>query len=93
MAILEIYAVSWEAEAIQTPLMSLTLQGQVSPKQPEISPEGVAHLSQSKLLPMLLDCARSYHSTADIRFDHKVTSVKTFGGHVNVRAEGLEVTT
>jgi hypothetical protein len=45
--------------------------GQTSAYQRQLSPEPIAHLSQHKLLPMLLDVAQRY-PTARVLFGHRV---------------------
>ena len=47
------------------------VQGQDSAQDPSISPEQVVHLSQNRLLPLLLDQV----GDADVRFGHSVDSV------------------
>ena len=53
-----------------------TPQGQDAPRVPERSPEGVAHLPQSRLLPMLLEVATSLGGPACVRFGHAVAGVR-----------------
>ena len=43
---------------------------------PERSPEGVAHLPQSRLLPMLLEVATALGGPACVRFGHAVAGVR-----------------
>ena len=51
------------------------MQGQASPRTHDISPEPVAHLSQHRLVPMLLSHAASNAVGSAVRFDHTVTGV------------------
>lgn len=47
--------------------------GQSEPRDPRISPEGVSHLSQDRLLPLLLRRARE--AGAEVHFGHEVEQV------------------
>lgn len=51
------------------------MQGQDSPRQAHLSPEGVTHLSQNRLLPMLLDSARREGAAGRVAFGQKVWAV------------------
>jgi hypothetical protein len=51
---------------------------------PDISPEPVAHLSQHRLVPMLLKCACSNPAYTAVSFDRTVTGVKQSGESVTV---------
>ncbi len=71
------------------------VQGQVSPSQPEISPEGVSHLSQSKLLPLLMASAKTAPSKGTIQMGSTVKAVEQRAGSVSVlvQTEAVRVRT
>ncbi|KAK9846335.1 hypothetical protein WJX81_001811 [Elliptochloris bilobata] len=51
-------------------------EGQDAPRVPDRSPVGVAHLPQSRLLPMLLDLATAPGVPGRVRFGHAVTDLR-----------------
>ena len=51
------------------------MQGQDSPHQPHLSPVGVTHLSQNRLLPMLLDSATRDGAAGRVLFGQIVKAV------------------
>jgi 2-polyprenyl-6-methoxyphenol hydroxylase-like FAD-dependent oxidoreductase len=55
--------------------MTILVQGQDDVYQQGLSPEGVTHLSQNRLLPMLLDSARREGAAGEVRFARRVRSV------------------
>jgi len=61
--------------------------GQDSPYVPYASPEPVAHLSQHKLLPILLERAEASPRTASIWFGTQVTAIRDRGSEVAVTVE------
>ena len=67
------------------------MQGQDSPRQPGISPEGVSHLSQSKLLPLLMASAKTASSEGTIRMDCVVKDVDQQADSVSVLVQTKEV--
>lgn len=67
------------------------VQGQESPRQPEISPEGVSHLSQSKLLPLLMASARTASSKGTIRMGCTVKAVEQGSDSVTVTIQDKAV--
>ena len=63
------------------------LQGQSSSVDPVVSPEGVAHLSQHRLLPLLHAHATAAHSQASIHFGHKVIGLHQDQDAVSITIE------
>ncbi len=59
----------------------------------QISPEPVAHLSQHRLVPMLLSCATSNAVGSSVIFDHTVTDVRQTGDNVTVMTKTAQVCT
>ena len=59
----------------------------------DISPEPVTHLSQHRLVPMLLKCASSNDANSSILFDHAVLGVKQSGESVTVATTDSQVYT
>ena len=55
---------------------SLGRKGQDGPRMHHLSPEPVAHLSQHRLLPILLRSATASDALADLRFGHAVSRVE-----------------
>lgn len=69
------------------------VQGQDSPRVVDISPEPVAHLSQHRLVPMLLRCATSNALGSRVDFDQTVTHVSQTGDSVTVSTRTSQVCT
>ena len=69
----------------------LTVQGQQQPRMQHLSPEGVAHLSQNKLLPLLLQRALGANEPHSIRLGHAVQSVQQTQPGVSCRVDTAEV--
>ena len=67
------------------------MQGQDSPRQPDVSPEGVSHLSQSKLLPFLMASARTASSKGTIKMGCTVKNVEQRADSVSVLVQTQEV--
>ena len=57
----------------------------------DVSPEPVAHLSQHRLVPMLLRCASSNDADSNIFFDRAVVGVKQSGESVTVATTDSQV--
>ena len=67
------------------------MQGQDSPNQPHLSPVGVTHLSQNRLLPMLLDSAARRGAMGRVLFGQRVKAVAQETKGVAVTVETPEV--
>ena len=67
------------------------MQGQQQPRMQHLSPEGVAHLSQNKLLPLLLHRALGANEPHSIRLGHAVESVQQGQQGVSCRVATAEV--
>ena len=70
-----------------------SVQGQGSPRMHDLSPEPVTHLSQHRLVPMLLKCASSNDANSSILFDHTVLGVKQSGESITVAITDSQVYT
>lgn len=57
----------------------------------ELSPEPVAHLSQHRLVPMLLRCALDNSVNSQVRFDRSVVEVRQSGANITVLAKTPQV--
>jgi len=53
-------------------LLCLLVQGQIGPRMHDLSPEPVVHLSQHKLLPLMLHRAHRRCGQDSIRFGHQL---------------------
>ena len=62
----------------------MSLQGQAGPRMHDISPEPVAHLSQHRLLPMLLACALENAVNSRVLFDRTVLEINQPADHVSI---------
>lgn len=60
------------------------LQGQSTPRNKEISPELVVHLSQNRLLPLVMQQT----GDADIRFGHSIDTTNQVQGKEGVTVSG-----
>ena len=69
----------------------LAVQGQQQPRMQHLSPEGVAHLSQNKLLPLLLQRALAANESNSIRLGHAVDSVQQGQQGVSCSVASAEV--
>ena len=69
----------------------LAMQGQQQPRMQHLSPEGVAHLSQNKLLPLLLQRALAANESNSIRLGHAVDSVQQSQQGVSCNVASEEV--
>ena len=61
------------------------LQGKDAPTDSNVSPEGVAHLSQHRLLPMLRSMAVGPGSLARLMQGHRVLGLQQQEGHSTIR--------
>ena len=68
-------------------------QGQGSPRTPGVSPEPVAHLSQHRLLPLLLSSAAGPQANAcgSVRFGQRVSAVTQNASSVLITASDMQV--
>lgn len=68
-------------------------QGQSSPRTPGVSPEPVAHLSQHRLLPLLLSCAAGPQAKGygSVHFGQRVSAATQSGGSVLITASDMQV--
>ncbi len=57
-------------QCLPSQLLYLLLQGQTGPRMHDLSPEPVVHLSQHKLLPLMLHRAHRRGGQDSIRFGH-----------------------
>jgi hypothetical protein len=67
------------------------LQGQDSARMPGLSPEPVAHLSQHRLLPLLLASATAGDACGAVRFGQAVTGIAQAGSGLRVAVLDAEV--
>ncbi len=74
-------------------LRDCVAQGQETPRMAQISPEPVAHLSQHRLVPMLLSCAASNTVGSSVVFDRTVTDVRQTGDNITVTTRTSQVRT
>ena len=72
--------------------LRLLLQGQTGPRMHDLSPEPVVHLSQHKLLPLLLHRAQNMAGLADIRFGHHLQLFQQQSTGVTCSVQPLQVT-
>lgn len=61
--------------------------GQNVPQQPHLSPEGLCHLPQHRLVPLLLQAAQG-SQLCKVKYDHEVTRVDEDGDAALVRLSG-----
>ena len=66
-------------------------QGQAGPRMHDISPEPVAHLSQHRLLPKLLACARDNAVNSRVLFDRTVLKIEQPADGVSIVMRTSEV--
>jgi len=66
---------AWHVDCMQclpSQFLHLLLQGQTGPRMHDLSPEPVVHLSQHKLLPLMLHRAHKRGGQDSIRFGHQL---------------------
>ncbi len=59
-------------QCLPSQYLHLLLQGQTGPRMHDLSPEPVVHLSQHKLLPLMLHRAHRRDGQDSIRFGHQL---------------------
>ena len=59
-------------QCLPSQFLCLLLQGQTGPRMHDLSPEPVVHLSQHKLLPLMLHRAHRRGGRDSIRFGHQL---------------------
>jgi len=69
----------------------MSVQGQQSPRMHDISPEPVAHLSQHRLVPMLLECVSGKEMGSKVLFDSTVLEVRQSGDTVKAVTKTSQV--
>ena len=67
------------------------LQGQTGPRMHGLSPEPVVHLSQHKLLPLMLQRALSTNGPDSIRLGHQLHSLQQSPQGVTCHVQPLQV--
>ena len=67
------------------------MQGQTGPRMHSISPEPVAHLSQHRLLPMLLTCALDNAVNSRVLFGRTVLKIEQSADRVSIFTRTSEV--
>ena len=67
------------------------VQGQAGPRMHDLSPEPVAHLSQHKLLPLLLHRAHRASGLDSIRFGHSLRQFQQHPDGVSCIVQPLQV--
>ena len=72
-------------------MQGLLLQGQAGPRMHNLSPEPVAHLSQHKLLPLLLHRAQAAAGPDSIRFGHQLQDFQQTANGIHCRIQPRQV--
>lgn len=67
--------------------MHACMQNRDSPRDESVSPEGVAHLSQHRLLPLLHAHAASFPGLASLRFGQQAAALQQEPGAVQVTVD------